>query len=189
MTNDEARRTKPRPVSAFVIRISSFFRHSSLGIRHYPRPPTYPIILISAVRSPTIIRDSGCADSWMAFRSAFSPNNEDDMAKKRGTSKLEAVTAKRAARLYKLLLLLGKGPQKRDALLRRLRLDVRGFYRDLELLHKWGIAVDLTEHRYILEEDADEAADRLPFPDPRLTLGEVRQLAKGRSKAHRKLQG
>jgi hypothetical protein len=151
--------------------------------------PSCPIILISAVRSPTIIRDRGCADSWTAFRSAFAPNNEDDMAKKRGTSEPKAVTAERAARLYKLLQLLGKGPQTRDALTRRLRLDVRGFYRDLELLHEWGIAVHLVRHRYILEEDADEVADRLPFPDPRLTLGEVRQLAKGRTKAHRKLQG
>lgn len=110
------------------------------------------------------------------------------MAKKRSTSEPKAVTAERASRLYKLLHLLGKGPQKRDTLIRRLRLDVRGFYRDLELLSEWGIVISLVQHRYILEEDADEAADRLPFPDPRLTLGEVRQLVKGRTKAHRKLQ-
>jgi hypothetical protein len=29
---------------------------------------------------------------------------------------------------------------------------------------------------------------RLPFPDPCLSLGEIRQLAKGRTTAHRKLQ-
>jgi hypothetical protein len=113
------------------------------------------------------------------------------MAKKRSTassSEIKAVTSERAARLYRLLHLLGTGPQKRDALTKRLRLDVRGFYRDLELLHGTGISVSLVNHRYILEEDADEASARLPFPDPRLTLGEVRQLAKGRSKAHRKLQ-
>ncbi|HMF13970.1 MAG TPA: hypothetical protein VKE94_16745, partial [Gemmataceae bacterium] len=93
------------------------------------------------------------------------------------------------ARLYKLIRMLARSPQKRDTLTRRLRLDVRGFYRDLELLHRAGIAIDLAKHRYILEQDADEAIARLPFPDPRLTLGEVRQIAKGRTKAHRKLQG
>jgi hypothetical protein len=113
------------------------------------------------------------------------------MAKKRtapSTPETKAVTAERAARLYRLLQLLGTGPQKRDALTKRLKLDIRGFYRDLELLHKWGITVSLAKHRYTLEADADEAVALLPFPDPHLTLGEVRQLAKGRSKAHRKLQ-
>jgi hypothetical protein len=46
----------------------------------------------------------------------------------------------------------------------------------------------LRDHRYALTEPAGEAIARLPFPDPRLTLGEARQLAKGRSAAHRKLQ-
>ena len=114
------------------------------------------------------------------------------MAKKRSAASVpetQAVTADRAARLYKLLRLLAAGPQKRDTLTKRLRLDVRGFYRDLELLHKTGITVRLAAHRYSLEEDADDAIARLPFPDPRLTLGEVQQLAKGKSKAHRKVQG
>jgi hypothetical protein len=105
-----------------------------------------------------------------------------------GVSETQSVTADRAARLYKLLRLLAAGPQKRDTLTKRLRLDVRGFYRDLELLHRAGITIDLAEHRYTLEEDADEAIARLPFPDPRLTLGEVQLLSKGRTKAHRKLQ-
>ena len=48
--------------------------------------------------------------------------------------------------------------------------------------------MQLVNHRYVLEADADEAIALLPFPDPRLTLGEVQQLAKGRTKAHRKLQ-
>jgi hypothetical protein len=115
-------------------------------------------------------------------------HNEGGMAKKRSTSESKAVTAERAARLYKLLRLLASGPQKRDTLIKRLRLDVRGFYRDLEVLHAADITVTLINHRYTLEENAGEAIARLPFPDPHLTLGEVQQLAKGRSKAHRKLQ-
>jgi predicted DNA-binding transcriptional regulator YafY len=98
------------------------------------------------------------------------------------------VTAERFARLHRLLLLLARKPQPREALARQLRLDVRGFYRDLELLRTSGIRVTLEKGRYELADDTDEAAARLPFPDPHLTLGEARQLAKGRSAVHRKLQ-
>jgi hypothetical protein len=90
--------------------------------------------------------------------------------------------------LCKLLRLLGTGPQTRAALTRRLRLDVRGFYRDLVVLRRAGIAVVLEAGRYRLDESADRAIARVPFPDPHLTLGEARQLARGRTAAHRKLQ-
>jgi predicted DNA-binding transcriptional regulator YafY len=113
------------------------------------------------------------------------------MAKKRsprGSAALKAVTDERARRLARLLQFLGKGPQTRAALTRHLRLDVRGFYRDLELLRAAGIAVTLEDRRYTLQEPVAQAIDRLPFPDPHLTLGESRQLARGRTAAHRKLQ-
>ncbi len=112
------------------------------------------------------------------------------MAKKRSqrAAPARAVTAERAARLYRLLQLLGKGPQTRAALARHLRLDVRGFYRDLELLRAAGIAVGLETRRYVLEQPLDQALARLPFPDPHLTLGEAQQLAKGRGAAHRKVK-
>lgn len=102
--------------------------------------------------------------------------------------KAQLLTAQRAARLCKLLRLLRNRPQTRPALARRLGLDVRGFYRDLEWLRQLGIAVGMADGRYCLEEDADQAIGRLPFPDPHLTLGEAVQLAKGRSAAHRKLK-
>jgi hypothetical protein len=114
------------------------------------------------------------------------------MAKKRSTRSsigAKSVTAERAARLYRLLHLLGTGPHSRSTLIRRLRLDVRGFYRDLELLRSAGIIVSLQKRRYALEEPVDKASGHLPFPDPRLNLGEALQLAKGRSAAHRKLKG
>ncbi len=112
------------------------------------------------------------------------------MARKRSTAAppAAAVTPERAARLHRLLRLLAAGPQKRETLTRRLKLDVRGFYRDLVVLREAGIAVSLEKGRYRLDEDADEAIARLPFPDPHLTLGEAIQLARGRSKAHRKLK-
>jgi hypothetical protein len=98
------------------------------------------------------------------------------------------VTAERAARLFRLLTLLGAGPQARATLVRRLRLDIRGFYRDLELLRTAKIDVPLKNQRYVLVGSAKDAIARLPFPDPHLTLGEAKELAKGRSAAHRKLK-
>src|SRR5262245_6225528 len=109
------------------------------------------------------------------------------MAKKQNKSP-GAVTSERAARLCRLLRLLDKGPQTRAALMKRLKLDVRGFYRDLESLRNAGIDVVLEKHRYRLGDDAEEAIARLPFPDPHLTLGEALQLAKGRTKSHRKIK-
>jgi predicted DNA-binding transcriptional regulator YafY len=113
------------------------------------------------------------------------------MAKKRSpgpTAEEKTVTAERAARLYQLLQLLGAGPRTRDVLTKRLGLGVRGFYRDLELLRKVGIAVLLEGRTYTLSESVQAAVGRLPFPDPRLTLAEAGQLAKGRTAAHRKLK-
>ena len=113
------------------------------------------------------------------------------MAKKRKetpTSPARTVTANRAARLYRLLTILSKGPKSRAGLIRTLRVGVRDFYRDLVVLESVGIRVQLVSGRYTLSESVANAIDRLPFPDPGLTLGEARQLAKGRSKAHRKLK-
>jgi len=114
------------------------------------------------------------------------------MAKKRKTPAKPApaaagVTAERFIRLFRMVELLADGAQTRQAIARRLRLDVRGFYRDLELLRSSGVAVALEGGRYTLIQDADDALARLPFPDPRLTLGAARVLAKGRSLAHRAL--
>lgn len=114
------------------------------------------------------------------------------MAQKRKTptkpiSAAVSVTPERFVRLYRMVKLLGDSPQTREALARRLRLDVRGFYRDLDLLRSSGVTVTLTSGRYTLEQDADEAMALLPFPDPRLTLGAARALAKGRGAAHRSL--
>jgi hypothetical protein len=99
-----------------------------------------------------------------------------------------ALTPDRAARLCRLLQLLAAGPQTRASLMRRLRLNVRGFYRDLEVLRAAGIVLILQERHYLLEGDADAAVSRLPLPDPHLTLGEAQQLAKGRTRAHQKLK-
>src|SRR5438445_6297122 len=99
-----------------------------------------------------------------------------------------AVTFDRAARLYRLLEVLSQGPQTRQGLMKRLRLDVRGFYRDLELLRSAGIGLPLSGGRYRLEKKLADISPLLPFPDPGLTLGEAVELAKGRGPAHAKLR-
>lgn len=114
------------------------------------------------------------------------------MAKKRKASATPntspvSVTTERFVRLYRMVQLLAGGPQSREALTRRLRLDVRGFYRDLDLLRSSGVVVALAGGQYTLEQDAEEALALLPFPDPRLTLGAARTLAKGRGPAQRRL--
>jgi hypothetical protein len=118
------------------------------------------------------------------------------MGKKRATARPEpvaienraSVTPERFARLCLLLTLLAKAPQTREVLARKLKLDVRGFYRDLEVLRQAGIGVVLDEGRYHLSGPFNAAQRWLPFPDPMLTLGEVAQLARGRSPAHRHLK-
>jgi predicted DNA-binding transcriptional regulator YafY len=111
------------------------------------------------------------------------------MAKKRKSPAKPAatVTAERFVRLYRMVKLLAAGAQTRENLTRRLRLDVRGFYRDLDLLRSSGVSVALSSGRYTLEQDAEHALALLPFPDPRLTLGAAKTLSKGRSPVHRAL--
>ncbi len=114
------------------------------------------------------------------------------MAKKRKSPAKPApiaasVTPERFLRLYRMVQLLADSPQTRESITRRLRLDVRGFYRDLDLLRSAGVSVILETGRYSLGQKEDDALALLPFPDPRLTLGAARTLAKGRSQAHRAL--
>jgi hypothetical protein len=114
------------------------------------------------------------------------------MAKQRETTKAStgerSVTAERAQRLHRLLKLIAGAPQTRSSLIKRLKLDVRGFYRDLEVLREAGIEVHMYASKYVLEIPFKEAVNLLPFPDPHLTLGEAGILVKGTSKAHKKLR-
>lgn len=99
------------------------------------------------------------------------------------------LTSLRAARLYRLLTLLGTGAQTRAALLRRLKIDVRGFYRDVEALRDLGITVSAGDDaRYTLAGELDAALAKLPFPDPGLNVRDALQLAVGSTAAHRKLR-
>ena len=108
--------------------------------------------------------------------------------KAKNAAVVQNITPERAARLFQLVSLLGAGVQTRAGLLRALRLTVRSFYRDLEVLRAVGIGVSLATGRYGLDDSSALAIERLPFPDPGLTLGEARQLARGRSRVHKKLR-
>jgi hypothetical protein len=113
------------------------------------------------------------------------------MAKKRSSRSAPpptAISADRFTRLHRLLRLLEAGPRPRALLLRRLRIDVRGFYRDLELLREASIEVTLTPQGYALTGSAAIAIALLPFPDPHLTYGDILQLARGQTQAARKLR-
>jgi hypothetical protein len=99
-----------------------------------------------------------------------------------------AVTSERFSRLHQLVRFLGGGPRTRDKLIGHLAVDVRGFYRDLELLRGAGIGITLQAGAYQLEGGLEDALALLPFPDLHLTLGEVRLLARGRTRAHRHVQ-
>jgi predicted DNA-binding transcriptional regulator YafY len=111
------------------------------------------------------------------------------MGRKKVDASTVTLTSLRAARLYRLLTLLGGGPQTRGTLLRRLKLDVRGFYRDLEALRTLGIEVVAGDDtKYALEGELDDALAKLPFPDPGLNVRDALQLANGSTSAHRKLK-
>lgn len=99
------------------------------------------------------------------------------------------ITPARAARLYRLLKQLRNRPQARAYLAKLLKVDLRGFYRDLRTLRELGVRITANEHEYRLAQRFDHAVSLLPFPDPRLNLQEAIQLSRGRSPAHRKLKG
>ena len=99
------------------------------------------------------------------------------------------LTAQRATRLYRLLTLIADGHQARKTLVTRLKLDLRGFYRDLEVLRSFGIDLQLgPNNRYSLPYELNVVLEKLPFPDPGLNVRDVLQLVNGTTSAHRKLR-
>lgn len=99
-----------------------------------------------------------------------------------------AVTLERASRLARLLKLIAKTARPRDVLMAKLRLDVRGFYRDVKALRERGVLLSVDGDSYRLLEHLDDACGKLAAPDPMLTVADLRVLGKGHSDAHRKLR-
>ena len=87
------------------------------------------------------------------------------------------ITLQRAARLHRLVWYLAESPRTRDAILSRLGIGLRTFYRELELLKRCGVKVRHRAKQYTLLATAEQAEGRLPFPDPQLSFAEMAELA------------
>lgn len=109
------------------------------------------------------------------------------MAKKKIPPTAPVITVDRVSRLFRLVDLLSKAPLPRVKLTKRLRLNPRGFYRDLNILRQVGVLIEHQDGKYHLRTERSAALDLLPFPDPGLTLGEARALSRCRTPAQEKL--
>jgi hypothetical protein len=87
------------------------------------------------------------------------------------------ITLQRAARLHRLVWYLAETPRTRDVILSHLRIGLRTFYRELELLKRCGVKVRHQAKLYTLLATAEQAEGRLPFPDPQLSFAEMAELA------------
>ena len=83
--------------------------------------------------------------------------------------------------------LLAEGPSSREALLGELAIGLRTFYRELVLLKRCGIKVELKGKTYMLRSSAEEAEGGLPFPDPQLSFAEMAELSRGTGPAAQRL--
>lgn len=112
------------------------------------------------------------------------------MAKKTASSKSTRVkiSDSRAGRLYRMLKALSTNNSSRSSLLKKLKVGMRTFYRDVDLLRACQIPIETIDEGYSLNESLDDALSRLPFPDPELTFGDVVTLMKGRTTSHQKLK-
>ena len=84
------------------------------------------------------------------------------------------ITLGRAARLHRLVMFLAASPRSRDEVLAELRIGLRTFYRELELLKRCGVRIQQKHKAYTLLATAEQAEGRLPFPDPQLSFAEMR---------------
>ena len=97
------------------------------------------------------------------------------------------ISLARASRLHRLVKLLMESPRSREVLLGELAIGLRTFYRELVLLKRCGIKVELKGKTYLLRATAEEAEGGLPFPDPQLTFAEMGELSRGPGPAARRL--
>ena len=97
------------------------------------------------------------------------------------------ITLGRASRLYRLVTMLEAESTAREALLDRLAIGLRTFYRELDLLKKCGIKVRREGKAYVLRSSMSDAEARLPFPDPQLSFAEMAELARLPGDAARRL--
>jgi len=97
------------------------------------------------------------------------------------------ITLPRAARLHRLVWYLAETARTRDLILSHLKIGLRTFYRELELLKRCGVKVRHQAKLYTLLATAEHAEGRLPFPDPQLSFAEMAELAACPCEAGRRL--
>ena len=97
------------------------------------------------------------------------------------------ITPPRAARLYRLVRFLAEAPRNRMAVLSELRIGVRTFYREWELLKRCGVKIRQRSKLYFLWATAEQAEGRLPSPDPQLSFAEMAEFARCDCAAGRRL--
>jgi hypothetical protein len=73
--------------------------------------------------------------------------------------------------------------------LSELRIGLRTFYRELDLLNRCGVKIRHKAKLYSLLPTAQEAEGRLPFPDPQLSFAEMSELSECDCQAGRRLAG
>jgi predicted DNA-binding transcriptional regulator YafY len=88
------------------------------------------------------------------------------------------ITLQRAARLHRMVRYLTETSRTRNSILSYLRIGLRTFYRELDLLKKCGVRIRLRAKLYNLVPTFAEAEGRLPFPDPQLSFAEMAELAR-----------
>ena len=110
------------------------------------------------------------------------------MPKAKPTELSAGIAPHRATRLFRLLTLLGGRAQSRTGLLKKLRVDLRSFYRDIEYLRGLGVSITAAHGGYVLSDTLDNAFGRLPFPDPGLSVRDVMHLLNGSVSAKKKLR-
>jgi hypothetical protein len=82
---------------------------------------------------------------------------------------------------------LAPQPRTRDEILSELRVGLRTFYRELELLKRCGVKIQQKDRAYALLVTAEQAEGSLPFPDPQLSFAEMAELARCPGEAARRL--
>ncbi len=87
------------------------------------------------------------------------------------------ISLQRAARLHRLVRFLADSPRARNGILSELRLGLRTFYREMDLLNRCGVKIRHKNKLYILLPTPDEAEGLLPFPDPQLSFAEMAELS------------
>ena len=98
------------------------------------------------------------------------------------------LTPDRANRLCKMLLALGHGPQAKDTLVKKLKVEERGFFRDLRLIRQLGINVASNGRGYVLAVSLDDAFQKLAVPDLKISLRDALELSHGHSPAQRRVR-